>query len=418
MFTDKQIANLQPGAKPYREYERGADRGFHVQVLPSGRKVWALAYTYGGRARFMRLGAYPDTTLKAARDACRAARALLDRGIDPQDERASQAAERAVQARRERMQGTVTELCGAYLATLEGRSSREVVRRSIGRDVLPALGKLKAASVTPQDVALLLGGIIERGSPIQANRVRSYISAAFRFGIGHDLHPANISGGVLFGITANPARDVPRPVKREAVGDRELSPDEIAHLWRALPARCEPQIVAAIRLMLATGQRAGEVLGARWGELDADQWNIPATRAKNGRSHIVPLNDVALDVLAELRPITGGGALLCPNERDASKPQPLTSLSRAINRFCERTGAVKFTPRDLRRTFKTRTGELGLSKDIRDRIQNHAMSDVSARHYDRYDYLPEKRRALDAWGEYLRRIIAGAAITPIKRVSA
>ena len=141
-------------------------------------------------------------------------------------------------------------------------------------------------------------------------------------------------------------------------------------------------------------------------------WEISHNRTKNNKTHLIPLNEIALALLKELQEITGTSKWLFP-KLPATKPgkandepyMPITTLSRALTRFCKKYNFIKFNPRDLRRTCKTRMGELGLSKEIRDRLHNHALSDVSSKHYDRYDYLPEKKKAINAWGSHLSNII-------------
>ena len=112
--------------------------------------------------------------------------------------------------------------------------------------------------------------------------------------------------------------------------------------------------------------------------------------------------------------ISGDSELLFPMRGDNTLPMETNSLGNAVRRFCQRVEVERFTARDLRRTVKTLMGKMGLSKEIRDRLQNHALSDVSSKHYDRYDYLREKKAALESWELYLRRIIEGQA--PISNV--
>jgi integrase len=417
-FSDKGIQNLKPGAKPRREFDKGSDPGFGVQVTPAGTKTFFLAYRFDGRRRFMNLGTYPDTSLADARATCRDSRALLDKGVDPQEHRNTAERERreaAEQAQREETRGTVAQLFAAYIANLaaQGKPSAEQISRIYGADVGPVIGAMKAAEVTPRDIKRTLFRIIERGAMVQANRVRSYLLAAFKFGIEHDNHPANMKAEILFDLQTNPVRDVPKALKREAVGDRELGADEIRDLWtRLAQGTMDPLSVGALRLMLATGQRLGEVLGAPWVEFDLEgrKWEIPAKRTKNNRAHVVPLADLHLEILAQLRPYSGASEWVFP-KRNGTGPRHIDSISQAVARFCnpgatsKRPGFPKFTPRDLRRTWKTRAGEIGLGKEIRDRLQNHALTDVSSQHYDRYDYMPEKRKAMEAWCEWLGRTI-------------
>ena len=407
-FTDRLIKSLPVTGKNYRRYEKGSDPGFCVQVTAAGTKIFEQQYTMGGRRRFLRLGKYPDTSLAEARLQARRARQLIDQGTDPQ-----------AQAREDRLKGSVKQLAEAYLAHLEARGRRSVndVRRSLDKNALPLIGELPAKEVRPVHIKDVLYRVIRRGASVEANRLRSYLHAMFQYGVHHDNDPRSMGADVLFDLEINPVASVPRNPDAETPGERNLAWDEIIQVWRDealyLPFRL------AVRLILATGgQRPGEVTRAPWAEFDLTNrvWTIPAGRMKSVRDHLVPLTDLALEILEELRAVNPGSQWLFPQKQNpaAAKPWDKSTLPHVIQDYCRLSGMEPWMPRDLRRTVKTRMGELGVSKLIRDRVQGHAMTDVSARHYDRYDYLPEKREALEAWCRHLEALLAGGNVRAIK----
>ena len=159
----------------------------------------------------------------------------------------------------------------------------------------------------------------------------------------------------------------------------------------------------------AGGQRVEEVLRATWDEFDmkASLWELPPERTKKDRAHVVPLSQLAIDELKALRKATKSPTYLFPAGRGADGPIRTDSLGYCIRRFCADSKFEKFTARDLRRTVKTLMGKAGLSKSIRDRLQNHKLSDTSSKHYDRYDYLAEKREAIAVWESMLTAMIEG-----------
>ena len=164
--------------------------------------------------------------------------------------------------------------------------------------------------------------------------------------------------------------------------------------------------------MLTTGQRVREITGAAWDEFDLQkgEWVIPKARTKNRKhAHLVPLNKTSLKLLLELQPITGRGKYLFPAHKPKTKaPMPESSVTKAVQRLCKREEFSAFTPRDLRRTVKTMLAEMGVQKEIRDRIMNHALrGDVAEAHYNMHDYAKEKRVALNKWGARLERIVGG-----------
>jgi len=127
----------------------------------------------------------------------------------------------------------------------------------------------------------------------------------------------------------------------------------------------------------------------------------------------VPLHSMAIELIRQQMSIHES-PMLFPGSKDASKAMIPNSLSRAVSRFCERQKFRKFTPRDLRRTWKSRAGEIGISKADRDHVQAHAIgSDVSSKHYDRYDYAAEKLAAMNAWCDFLQALVTDSNITPI-----
>ena len=293
-FTDKSIAALRAKVERYEVWEGG---GFGVRVSPRGAKAWIWVYHFVGRPRRMTLGTYPALGLADARIKLADARKLLECGIDPGD--------REVQARKaERAAETLAELAEAYLdkwARPRKRSAAED-ERILHKDVIPAWGRLKANDIARKDVIALLDRIIDRGSPIAANRTLAVVRRMFGWALSRDIIPGN------------PCAAVNAPGK-ETRRDRVLSADEIAALWRSLddPATSISQpIRLALKLQLATAQRKGEVIDAEWGEFDITEgiWTIPGERAKNGMPHRVPLSPLALAVLNEIRAMAPDGRQL------------------------------------------------------------------------------------------------------------
>ncbi len=176
-----------------------------------------------------------------------------------------------------------------------------------------------------------------------------------------------------------------------------------------------------IKLCFSTGgQRPNEVLLADWSEIRLEDgiWDMPASKTKNKRPHVVPLTPLSIRLLGELKALSGDSPYLFPSRYKGKERIKPNSISRAVRRYCtkEEIAGVpnifhgnSFVPRDIRRTVKTRMGEIGLNKEIRDRIANHALTDVGSKHYDRYDYLKEKREALDIWCDWLEQITADTA---------
>lgn len=263
-----------------------------------------------------------------------------------------------------------------------------------------------AADVLPADVAAHLGAIYRRGARSHADHVRSYMHAAFEWGLraDHDYRQHGASG-VRWGLTSNPVSGVPRDTGASAAGERHLSPDELRAFWRWLEAR--PGNASAVcRLQIATGQRVQMLAGLRASQYDAAERLLEWAGAdtKNRTPHVLPLPRAAWDLLDSLRPNREGLFFQQPNA--PARAVTHFTVADLCREYCQQSGVPSFTPRDLRRTWKTLAGAAGLAKEIRDRLQHHAASDVSSRHYDRWSYLPEKRAAMARWSAWLDRLLS------------
>jgi integrase len=419
-LTNRTIQSLKPKAKQYYAIDRQRERGkgaLWLLVRPSGKKEFYYVYTHQQKRHSIGLGPYANQldcggiTLDEARLAKDKLSTFLINGLDPKTQMALLEREREEEERRRKHIGSIEQLFDGYTTNLKdaGKRSYKEVARSLTKDAIPILGAdTPANQITSYDIKLVLHALIKRGALVSSNRLRSYLGAAFAYGIGFDNNPMSLDALVSFQLERNPVRDVPKALKYEPPLDRELSEKEIHQLWSTFHTSEQFSLIDHIlKLVLATGgQRISEVSQAKWVEFDLDKglWEIPAKRTKNGKTHLVPLNELAVTLVENTLRYTGQTPFLFPHRLDHGKPITLASISKATNRFCKSTGVRPFTPRDLRRTCKTKMGELGLSKDIRDRINNHALNDVSSKHYDRYDYLPEKTTALDLWAKYLKSI--------------
>lgn len=423
-FTDKEILGLKPKDNKYRVADNQQERGngsLWIEVKPTGKKVFYFVYRLNGKRTMMALGPYSKSnsgkgiTLQQARVKKDANAAFLIQGLDPKVELARLEFEAEQAKRKQNQLGTVKQLFDGYTEKMksDGKKSHGEVSRVLTNDAIPVLGEDTPANrITSHDIKLVIHKMIKRGAKVGSNRLRSYLSAAFTYGLRHDNDPNTMDASITFQLNNNPVRDVPKAVKNEAPCDRELSPEEIKTLWNSFNSEgAYSQIEQVFKLMLATGgQRVSEVSEAEWSEFNLLEqvWEIPSNRTKNGKAHLIPLNKVAMDLLAGVEAHKDSSRFLFPHRFDSNRPIVMASISKAAHRFThDKSNRLDpFTPRDLRRTCKTRMGELGLSKEIRDRINNHALGDVSSKHYDRYDYLIEKKKALDAWSDRLEQIIS------------
>jgi len=374
--------------------------GFGCRIFPSGKRAFILSYRAAGKSRLLTIGSYGALTLDQARKAARSELAKVEvEGADP------------VEARRQRADEAASleplrTLLDQYAATLTNAGTAADARQSFAKNVPTRLSSKPARDVTTADVEGILSKVRERGALAVERNLFRFLHAAFEFGTGNQDRKRR------FRIAGNPVTEAERPEGSAPAGDRELSAAEIRELWRRLDsAGMSLEMATVLRLQVLTGQRVQEILNARWSEIDFERriLDIPAERLKTGekthRGHVVPLPEMALGLLAALPRV---GPCVFPKRGDPDSPMPFRSLSQATDRLTSdpATPLARFTPRDLRRTVKTRLSEIGVLKEIRDRVQNHALHDVASKHYDRYDFLPDKRAALEGWQWEVRRILA------------
>jgi integrase len=326
-------------------------------------------------------------------------------GLEP----ASAAARRRAQNK----PGTVTELFTAYVESLRtsGKRSADQVEDILltGRNSAAAHidGDKPAASIEPNHLIPYLAEIYGRDCPVMAQKARIYLSAAFNFGMKaeHDYRRRG-TAGTSWGLKSNPVAAIPADTEASKPGQRFLSPAELRTFWNWLVEYEDRSVLArALRLMICTGQRVEEILRITALGYERPRAMLYWQKTKNGLPHSVPLIPAAVAILDGMAPNSHG--LFFPHRDDPTKPSP-GELTAIVDLFIAEHPAIpRFVPRALRRTWKTLAGDAGISKEMRDRLQNHTKSDVSSKFYDRYDMLAEKRADMAKWAAYLELVLAG-----------
>ncbi|MGL6350191.1 MAG: tyrosine-type recombinase/integrase [Aeromonas sp.] len=421
-LTHNEIAALAVKESAYYKMDddrtRGAG-GLGVKVLPNSGKMFVFRYTRNEKRAFIQLGRFPTLSLAEAREKAKAFSQMIRDGLDPKDELTRQTRERDQEKREHEQQGTIEQLFKSYTEQMkkDGKRTHAAVLLALEKEAYPVIKPTtKAKDVTAHDIKIILAHMIRRGADTQSNRGRSYLMAAFNYGLKHDNDPAHFIDDAKFGLVLNPVAAIPKQKAAERVGERFLTWAEARQLLDDMehPTSLGLTLRTLIRLCFFTGgQRPYELAASRWASIDwqAKTLTITAELSKNGRPHLIPLTDSALRVLREQQAATGDSPFIFAHATKPSEPMPMASLSQAIDRYRKRAEMAHFIPRDFRRTCKTLMGELGIAKDLRDRLQNHALNDVSSKHYDRYEYLPEKRRALELWERRLLDVAADTVVS-------
>ena len=393
--NDQKIKSLKTDMKrqDFRIEAPDKKKGLVLSVYRNNTKIWRYIYKKEGVKRILTMGEYPRMTLSKATRSFLEYHEEVKSGGDP-------AASKQGRIQAERDADTIKQLAAEYIekwAKPRKRSWKED-QRMLDHDIIDQWGARKAKDITRRDVILLLDSIVERGSPISANRTHALLHKMFRFAVGRDIIPFN------------PVTDMPKPAA-EHQKDRVLSDGEIKTHWQGIMASHQMSALTryALLLQLITAQRQGEIASMRWDQINGDMWTISAERAKNGLAHRVPLSPQAITLLDAVKGIS--------DESEYAFPSPKTghiapsAVGRALHRHLNKLdepiskGTPEwFTPHDLRRTAATKMTEAGINRLTVSKILNHAESGVTAV-YDRHSYDKEKQQALEAWGRRLDAIL-------------
>jgi len=413
-LTDREIRTARP-SKGLRQTELRDDqvRGLILRAYKSGAKSWFVFYRRkeDNRRRYLKLGAYPGLSLKDARDLAEIELGRIAAGEDPQAER--------VAARERSGAETMSALAELYLkryAKVHKRPKGYAVDRwQLETYVLPRWGKRPIDEITKRDVRDLLqeladGKIAAKGKPtnVAPRSLRACLSKMFDWAADEGLLPGNPAAGVKL-----PPRV--REHLKKGGRDRVLSDEEIGVLWEHLQKLEEievnqggaPTSSSAIRMLLLTAQRPGEVLRMRWSLIeDGRWWVIPAEVAKNGEANRVPLSPQAQEILDRLRPYTGESDWVFESQLKPGCHQ--TTITAAARGIVKRAKMRHWTPHDLRRTAASKMRAMGVTRRVVQSILNHKDGSITAV-YDRYGMDPEKETALTDWGRRVEEIVGGGS---------
>jgi integrase len=341
-----------------------------------------------------KLGSYPSMTLSKARE-------IFNRDFAERIQKG-----RSIKIAGDTRPGTVADLFEAYVAYLKdgGKQSWKEAEKGLNK-IADTLGRNRPArDIEPDEITEIIRPIYERGKRSMADHVRSYIRSAFSWGIKSE-HDYRSSAARRFRLTHNPAAGIPTEPK--TIGTRWLCEEEFVRLYRWLECPdtpVHPSYARAVQIIMLTGQRVEEIARLHVDQWDARERIIDWTKTKNLQPHAVPVPSLAAELIESIIPNEHGWFF--PSAKDPSKPVSHGTLYSFIWRQRDRGVIPHATNRDLRRTFKTLAGKAGVPKEIRDRLQNHALQDVSSKHYDRWNYMVEKRAGMAKWDKFVRAMLA------------
>lgn len=398
-LTDTAIRNAKPGEKPIKLFD---GRGLFLLVTPAGGKWWRFRYKFAGKEKLLSLGVYPDVGLKDARDRREAARKLLSDGIDPGENRKAMKLARVDRAANS-FEVVAREWYAKHSPNWAEHHGGRIIRR-FERDIFPWIGGRPIAEVAAPELLAVVRRIEERGALETAHRALGNCGQVFRYAVA--------TGRALQDPSVHLRGALP-PVKGEHFA-ATTEPMRVAEILRAmdgyqgtLPVRC------ALRLAPLLFVRPGELRKAEWADIDLDAAEWRYTVTKTNTPHIVPLSHQALEILRELHTLTGDGRYVFPGARTNGRPMSDNAILAAMRRMG--IGKDEMSGHGFRAVARTILDEvLGVRPDLIEHQLAHAVKDPNGRAYNRTAHLPERRKMMQQWSDYLDKLKAGADVIPLR----
>ena len=405
-MTDTKCRNVKGAAKPFKLTDGG---GLHLLVMPDGARYWRLAYRWLGKQRTLALGVYPTVSLTAARVARDAAKRDLTKSTDP-----SAARKERRQALRMAAENTFEAVAREWHSNQASGWTpeyAELVMRRLEADAFPAIGRRAVLEIEPPDVLDMLRKVERRGAIETARRLRQYVSMIFRFGI------------VTGRVKRDPSADLKGALKAtgEPQHHKAMPRKDLSGFLKAVQTYDgDPRTRLALRLVVLTFLRTGELRAGRWSELeDLDGkeplWRIPPSRMKKRREHLVPLSRQVVAVLRELRAFSGNSPFIFPSPGKEGTMSNNTMLY-ALYRMGFHGRA---TTHGFRSVASTILNESGFNRDWIERQLAHVEKDAVRAAYNAAEWLPDRRRMMQWFADYLDALAldSGGNVVVLSRAS-
>lgn len=397
MLSKLLIDKTKPQAKSVRLSD---GRGMYLEISPAGGKWWRFKYRFAGKERRISLGVYPDVPLAAAREKREEARRQVAAGIDPGEQRKA-AKVALVESTENTFEAIAREWFGLFSTKWVKGHADKIIRR-LELNVFPWLGSRPIKAITAPELLAVLRRVESRGANETAHRALQVCGRVFRYAIATgraERDPSRDLSGALAPIQERHFASITEPL---AVGELLRAIDAYKG---AFVTRC------ALRLAPLVFVRPGELRAAQWAEFDFDksEWRIPATRMKSRVQHIVPLSTQAVAILRELQPMTGRFPFAFPSVRSRYRAMSENAVTGALRRMGY-TGQ-DMTGHGFRSMASTLLNEQGWNRDAIERQLAHGERDAVRAAYNYAEHLPERRRMMQAWADYLQKLKDGSGDT-------
>jgi len=400
MLNDMRVRTAKPTEKPYKISDID---GLYLLVTARGGKYFRFKYRIGGKEKLLALGTYPEISLADARQKRDEARRQVAQGIDPG---AARKAQKQVETQStETFEILAREWHIKYTPTWAPGHAAKVIR-NLERDLFPWLGSRPINEIKAPELLSALRRIESRGALDTAHRVRTIASQVFRYAVATGRAERNPATDLIGALPPTIDKHLPSLT----------DPKEVAPLLRAMDGYQGSFVVqCALRLAPLFFVRPGELRHAEWSEIDIEEalWNIPAQKMKMKIAHIVPLCKQAIEILKELKPLTGASKYVFPSGRSFARPMSENAVNAALRRMGYDQGTM--TGHGFRAMARTILDEvLHVRPDYIEHQLAHAVRDPNGRAYNRTAHLEERRKMMQQWADYLDGLKAGALVIPFK----
>jgi integrase len=397
-LSTAKIQNSPPQKKAVRLFD---GRGLYLEIAPTGSRWWRFKYRFAGKEKRISLGVYPDVGLKKARDRRDEMRRLVADGIDPSAAR-KQEKLMALDAAANTFEAIAREWFEKHSPNWEASYSVKLLAR-LEANIFPWLGHRPIRDIKAPELLSVLRRVESRGVLETAHRLMNYCGNIFRYAVATGHVERDISSDLHGALPPS------TPRHHASVTD----PEGVAALLRAIDGYRGSNVTRyALQLAPLVFVRPGELRKTEWIEIDleAGEWRIPAERMKMKTKHIVPLSTQAVAILRALQPLTGKGRYVFPGARSRERCMSENTVNGALRRLGW-TGA-EMTGHGFRSMASTLLNEQGWNRDAIERQLAHSERNSIRAAYNYAEHLPERRRMMQAWSDYLyglrRRPDAGA----------
>lgn len=404
-LNEVKVRNAKPKEKPYKLSD---SEGLYLHITETGSKLWRFKYRFdndgkGKKEKLLALGKYPEVSLHDARQRHDDARKLLANNVDPGAVRKAQKQGKVEDT--ETFEVIAREWHNKFKSRWTEGHALKIIRH-LELDLFPWIGARPIRDITAPELLAVLRRTESRGAVDTAHRLRGICNMIFRYATATGRAQHNLAQDLIGSLT---------PLKRRHLA-AITEPNEVANLLRAIDNYHGSFIVrCALRLSPLVFTRPGELRHMRWDELDFEkaEWHIPAHKMKLRQPHIVPLSTQSLEILKEIKPLTGSGFYVFPG-RTSNRPMSNNAILAALRNMGYT--AEQMTPHGFRAMARTILDEvLQVRVDLIEAQLAHRVLDSLGRAYNRTKHLPERRKMMQTWADYLDGLRQGAKILSFKQ---